>query len=80
MSLEAWQDALTAAALLAVAPSRVGGVVLRARAGPVRDRVIQSVRALLPEGAPVRRVPRSMSLMSRCARISGLRATADSSR
>lgn len=57
MSLEVWQDALTAAGLLAVDPPAVGGVALRARAGPVRDYFCRRVRDLLPPEAPFRRIP-----------------------
>ncbi len=52
-----WADALTAAALVAVDPVGLGGVALRARAGPVRDRWLAQLVALLPPGVPLRRVP-----------------------
>ena len=51
-----WHDALRAAALLAVDPVGLGGVALRAGAGPVRDRWLAALQRLLP-GQPVRRVP-----------------------
>jgi magnesium chelatase subunit D len=57
MSLEAWQDALTGAAVIAVDPAGVGGAVLRARAGPVASHFCRLLRGLLPEGTPVRRLP-----------------------
>ena len=50
----AWADAVTAAALFAVDPST--GVVLRARAGPVRERWLMLLRELLP-AVPIRTVP-----------------------
>ena len=52
-----WTDAATAAALFAVDPAGTGGVALRALAGPVRDRWLGLLRALLPGDAPLRRVP-----------------------
>jgi magnesium chelatase subunit D len=52
-----WSDAATAALLLALDPVGIGGVVLRARAGPVRDVWLALLRAALPPGAPVRKVP-----------------------
>ena len=57
MSLERWNDARTAAALLAVDPHRLGGAVLRARAGPVRDHICALIRALAGPEIPIRRVP-----------------------
>jgi len=51
-----WYDALRAAALLAIDPVGLGGVALRAGAGPVRDRWLAAVQRLLPD-RPLRRVP-----------------------
>ncbi len=53
----AWPDAALAAALFAIDPAAMGGVALRALAGPVRERWLELLRALLPAGAPVRRIP-----------------------
>jgi magnesium chelatase subunit D len=53
----AWSDAAWAAALLAVDPQGLGGAVVRAGAGPVRDRWAQDLRALLPAALPLRRMP-----------------------
>ena len=53
----AWADAVWAAALFAVDPHGLGGIVLRAQAGPVRDRWATLQRALLPAATPWRRVP-----------------------
>ncbi len=50
------EPALTAR-LFAVDPVGLGGVVLRALPGPVRDRWIALLRGLLGPGAPLRRVP-----------------------
>jgi magnesium chelatase subunit D len=43
--------------LFAVDPAGLGGVILRGGPGRARDQWIQIVRALLPEGAPVGRIP-----------------------
>ncbi len=53
----AWEDACTAARLLALDPSGLGGVWLRARAGPVRDRWVALLHAGLPETARLTKVP-----------------------
>jgi len=50
-------DAATAAAALAVDPIGLGGVWLRAAAGPERDGWLAGLRALLPAGSAWRRVP-----------------------
>ncbi len=51
-----WAEAMLAAALLAVDP-RLGGAVVRAGPGPVRDSWVSGFRALLDEGTPWRRLP-----------------------
>jgi magnesium chelatase subunit D len=55
----AWSDAVHAAALFALDPAGAGpgGLHVRAAAGPVRDRLLALVTALLPAGTPVRRLP-----------------------
>jgi magnesium chelatase subunit D len=50
-------DVRLAAALLAVDPVGLGGAVLRAGAGPMRDAWLADFRALLPPGTPWRRAP-----------------------
>jgi magnesium chelatase subunit D len=55
--MTAQSDAALAAALFAVDPAGVGGVVLRARWGPTRDRWLTDLHAMLPADAPVRRIP-----------------------
>ncbi|MFZ9284837.1 MAG: magnesium chelatase subunit D [Burkholderiaceae bacterium] len=50
-------DALAAAALFAIDPAGLGGVVLRARHGAERDAWLTLVGALLPAGTPQRRLP-----------------------
>ncbi len=52
-----WDDALLAAALLAVVPAYLGGIHLKAMPGPVREVWLARLRALLPTAAPMRRVP-----------------------
>lgn len=52
-----WRDAALAAAVLAVAPAALGGVLLRCGAGPVRDRWMELLAARLSEGTPLRRMP-----------------------
>jgi len=53
----AWIDAAWAAALCAVDPQGLGGIVVRAAAGPVRDRWTRQMQALLAPGQPLRRMP-----------------------
>ena len=56
-----WQLALTAAAVLAVDPTRLSGVVIRSRAGPVRDAWLREFLTMLPSGAVVKRVPSNIA-------------------
>ena len=53
----AWADALAALTLFATDPVGLGGIELRAGAGPVRDRWLVLLREALPAGTPVRRLP-----------------------
>lgn len=55
--MSSWTDAALGAALLAIDPVRVGGVALRAQAGPVRDRWLSLLRKLWPPHMPLVRVP-----------------------
>ena len=55
-----WEDALLAARVLAVAGPALGGIHLRARAGPVRDAWLSYYRSLLPQDAPFKRVTPSL--------------------
>jgi magnesium chelatase subunit D len=55
--LPVWDDALRALALFAIDPVGLGGVSLRAPAGPIRDQWLTLVRTALPPNAPIRRVP-----------------------
>ncbi|MEL6598211.1 MAG: magnesium chelatase subunit D [Pseudomonadota bacterium] len=52
-----WEDALRAAALLAVDPDGLRGIVLRARVGPVRDAWWRLYEALLPDDPAPLRLP-----------------------
>lgn len=52
-----WADACLAARLLAADPHGLGGAVLRAPAGPVRERWLAILRAALAPGTPWRRLP-----------------------
>ena len=54
---DAWADAVTAARILAVDAAAIGGVVLHASHGPVRDLWLERLRGLLAPEAPLRRVP-----------------------
>lgn len=52
-----WLDAVTAAQLFAVDPVGTGGILVRSRAGPIRDRWLSMLRASLPSSVSVRRAP-----------------------
>jgi magnesium chelatase subunit D len=52
-----WLDAIVAAQLFAVDPFGTGGVLLRSRAGPVRDRWLAIFRAALPATQPQKHLP-----------------------
>lgn len=54
-SSSAWDDALRALSLLTADPHGLGGLVLRAGAGPVRDRWLDLLRARF--AGPIRRLP-----------------------
>ncbi|MBC7769230.1 MAG: magnesium chelatase subunit D, partial [Phycisphaerales bacterium] len=53
---EAWAEALTAGALLAV-DADLGGAIVRASANPARDAWLAHLRMVLPADAPMRRIP-----------------------
>ncbi|MDO9355449.1 MAG: magnesium chelatase subunit D, partial [Solirubrobacteraceae bacterium] len=60
MTTQAWSDAVTAALIAAVDP--VGcGVLVRGRAGPVRDRWHATLRAALPAESPLKHCPVSIA-------------------
>lgn len=54
-------DAAVTAALFAVDPAGLGGVALRASAGPLRDQWLALLRQLLPAETPHRRIPLHIS-------------------
>jgi len=54
---EAWGRAIHAAALFAIEPAALGGVWLKAGAGPVRERWLTLLDTLLPADMPRRRIP-----------------------
>jgi magnesium chelatase subunit D len=51
-----WDLAITAARLIAVDPT-LGGICVRAGAGPVRDSWLAALGDMLPDDAPIRRAP-----------------------
>ena len=53
----AWSDAITAAQLFAVDPVGTGGVLVRSRAGPVRECWLTMLCAALPVVQPLKRLP-----------------------
>jgi magnesium chelatase subunit D len=53
-------DALIAAMLFAKAPTRLGGMVIKAYAGPVRDRYLGFLTSHLAPGMPFRKLPLSI--------------------
>ena len=56
-ALARWLEAATAAALFAIDPPGIGGVLLRGAPGALRDGWLELLRGLLGASAPVRRVP-----------------------
>lgn len=59
---DAFDAAILVADLLAIDFVGLGGVHLIARAGPVRDAFLAAVRARLPDGTPVRKIPASATV------------------
>ncbi|WP_299437525.1 magnesium chelatase subunit D [uncultured Rhodospira sp.] len=55
--VDPWTDAALVAALIAVDPAGLGGVCIKALPGPARDAWLAMLRDLLPDSAPLRRVP-----------------------
>jgi len=58
-SARAWEDALAAAALLAVDAAGLGGAVVRAGAGPARDRWLEELHRLTPDRRWLRLPPQA---------------------
>lgn len=57
MNEDALRDLLIAAVLFARQPSRLGGMVIRARPGPVREHYLGIIRQHLAQGSAWRRLP-----------------------
>lgn len=55
-----WADAILAARLVALDPVGLGGAVVTAGPGPVRDLWLDTLKFHLPEGVPFRRMPASI--------------------
>lgn len=55
--MTSWVEALRIGQLFALDPPGTGGIVVRAAAGPVRDRFMAALATLLPAGGPTRRMP-----------------------
>ncbi len=53
----AWADAVRGLALFAADPLGLGGMAIRAGAGPVRDHFLTLLRAALPPGMRMHRLP-----------------------
>ncbi len=60
MNLAASQDALLAAKLFARDPSHLGGICIKAHAGPVRTIYLDFLRSCLRENTPYRKLPLSV--------------------
>ena len=58
---QAWASALQVLALFATDPIGLGGVAVRAGAGPVRDQWLALLHEALPPGMPIRRLPLNIS-------------------
>ncbi|WP_246685197.1 magnesium chelatase subunit D [Methylobacterium sp. WL69] len=56
-----WADAVLVARLAAADPHGIGGVVVRAGAGPVRDAWLAILQNTLPAWRPIRRMPGSIT-------------------
>lgn len=54
------QDALIAATLFAQDSALLGGMVIKAHAGPVRDRYLDFLKSRIPSGIPFRKLPLSI--------------------
>ncbi len=58
---ERWADAALAAALFSIDPHGLGGVLVRAGVGPVRDAWLDLLRGIWPADAPWRKLPTQSS-------------------
>jgi magnesium chelatase subunit D len=57
----AWSDAVAALQLFAVDPYGTGGIVLRSRAGPVRNRWLAMLRSAFPPSQPQKYLPQHIA-------------------
>ncbi|MGV8938364.1 MAG: VWA domain-containing protein [Allorhizobium sp.] len=64
-----WRDALVAADVLAIGGADIGGLWLTARAGGIRDRFLDHLRALMPAPAKLLRLAPGASAASLCGRL-----------
>ena len=55
-----WQTACEALSLLAASPSGLGGIVVKAPPGPVRDAFLAMLKQALPQGTPFIRMPHAL--------------------
>jgi magnesium chelatase subunit D len=62
MTTDRWSDAILAGTLASVDPVGLGGVRLRARHGPVRERWLADCLGFFPDKAPNRRIPPSIDM------------------
>lgn len=72
---ERWRDALVAAQVLAIGGPDIGGIWLTARAGGIRDRFLDHLRAIVPAPAPFLRLAPGASATSLCGRLDIARTT-----
>ncbi|MCM2472499.1 VWA domain-containing protein [Rhizobium sp. CG5] len=70
-----WRDALVAAQVLAIGGPDIGGLWLTARAGGIRDRFLEHLRAILPAPAPFLRLAPGATAGSLCGRLDIARTT-----
>ena len=59
--VSAWDDAVVAAAIIATGATHLGGVIVRGRFGPVRERWLALVKDFCGPGIPIRKVPIGVS-------------------
>jgi len=57
---ELWHTACEAASLLAACPAGLGGMVVKAPPGPVRDAFLAMLKEALPDGTPWLRMPHAL--------------------
>ena len=65
--VSAWDDAVVAAAIIATGATHLGGVIVRGRFGPVRERWLALVKDFCGPGIPIRKVPIGVSTGKICS-------------